>query len=112
MEVTAQILTAYYDRLINNISVPVYKSVRPVQATANEDHVMLRFESESLQQNNTAWLKNPVIILEVVTYGTQSVDVDRTYEIMSDCMDLIFDTPGKHNLCQIYMALKIAAQRN
>lgn len=94
-EVGYDIMTAWYQAL-TGISVDVYKeSVDPAETG---DYVLLRLESETTIPNNSAFLKNPVLIVEAVTFHQNAINPSTAWDIMNEIVAAVFNTPGDHNI--------------
>lgn len=91
-----KILTAWFELLNGNLSVPVYRTDAPVNAP--DKYVILRMESGTDRRNNQANVTNPVLITEVVTkYDVMINDAD-IFEIDTEIGLLLSSTPATHNL--------------
>ena len=91
------LLNAWYQLLNGNISLPVYRTDAPPDAT---DYVLLRTESSSDRSNNTRFGNELVIITEVVTrFGSgEIINETAAHQVNSEIGQLVLPTPSKHNL--------------
>lgn len=91
------LLNAWYQLLNGNISLPVYRTDAPPDAT---DYVLLRAESSSDRSNNTRFGNQVVIITEVITrFGSaELINESAAHQVNSEIGVLVLPTPAKHNL--------------
>ncbi len=94
--VNGQILKAWYELLNGNISVPVYRTDAPANETGN--YVLLRVESDLERSNNHSFVTAPVIITEVITKFSDSIDDGLAIEIDNEIGMALKSRPGTHNL--------------
>lgn len=90
------VLTAWYNLLNGHLSVPVYKT----SSDSDENHVLLRFESESNQMNHSAYLRDIIIICEVITFHRNTVETKTAWEILEDIHALVYSSPAEFNLAE------------
>lgn len=91
-----KVLTAWFELLDGNLSVPVYRTDAPPGAP--EKYLIIRVESSTDARNNQSNVTNPVVISEVVTrYDVRINDAD-VFEIDSEIGTLLSSTPATHNL--------------
>lgn len=96
INVTNKVLTAWYELLSGNISVPVYRTDAPPEEEGN--YVIIRAESETDLTNNTFFVTAPVIITEVITKFKARIDDGLAAEIDSEIGALVKPSPGLHGL--------------
>ena len=96
MNITGKIMTAWYELLAGNISVPVYRVDAPPEETGH--YVLLRVESETDNSNNSSFVTNPVIITEVVTKFSVRINDAIAGEIDNEIAVLLQTTSAIHNL--------------
>lgn len=91
-----KVLKAWYELLHNNISVPVYRTDAPASEEGN--YVLIRKESDSETSNNSAFVTRPVIITEVVTRFSASIDEGVAQEIDDEIAQLLYPSAGQNGL--------------
>lgn len=94
--VTGLLLTAWYQLLSGNISVPVYRTDAPPEEEGN--YVIIRAESVTDNSNNQKFVTNPVIITEVVTKFKARIDDGLAAEIDSEIGELVKPTSATNGL--------------
>lgn len=82
---------AYYDAL-NGISVDVFKEDVPASHSGN--FVVVRLESQTGTGNNDIFIYKPVVIIEVVAIGINSVTPEIADDIYSEVMTRLKPLPS------------------
>lgn len=98
INVVNKVLTAWYELLNGNISVPVYRVDAP--PTEEGHYVILRAESSTPTLNNHKFVTNPVIITEVVTKFATRIDDSVANDIDNEISELLLPTASTHALPQ------------
>lgn len=96
MNVGNKILKSWYDLLNGEISVPVYRVNAPPSAKWN--HVIIRKESETETWIKSAFIKNPIVVVDIVTKFHTVINDSIVDEIDSEIDELYVTLPGRNNL--------------
>jgi hypothetical protein len=101
INVSTRILTAWFQLLNGNISVPVYRYEAP--PTEEGNYVLIRVESDANTPNKHRFFSNPVVITDVVTRfaGGGRINDELAQEIDEEIGVLLFGEPNPtviHNL--------------
>lgn len=94
--VLGRLLTAWFELLSGNISVPVYRTDAPPEEEGN--YVLLRAESDTDNSNNQNFVTNPVIITEVITKFAVRIDDGLAPDIDDEIGVLLKTNSATHNL--------------
>lgn len=89
------LLKSWFELLDNKISVPVYRTDAPPDAT---NYVLLRAESETDRSNNQNSVTAPIIITEVVCLFSVRIDDTVAQGIDDEVAQLLFPAGPVHNL--------------
>ena len=98
--VSKPLLDSWYELLNGNLtgSVPVY--ITSVPANSPDKYVWLYTEDETtIERNSTAWIKNVVVVSQIVTVFKTAINPDEADDIFNEICVLVANGPyHNHNL--------------